>query len=93
MKQILPEDLDTSVLEASYILGKSILAMRKTLKLSQRDLAMETGVGRSTIVEIEAGSPKVQLVHYLKVMDRLGMLPAIRQSLSAYNIGLIAESM
>lgn len=92
MKTITPDMLETSVLEASFTLGKSIVAMRKARKFSQRDLAAESGVGRSTIVEIENGSPKVQLVHYLKVMNALGMLSTINQ-LSASNIALIADSV
>ena len=93
MRQITPELLDDTVLETSYKLGKSIAAVRKSQKLSQIELAFDAGVGRSTLIEIERGSPKVQLAHYLSVMKELGMLHLLSQSLDAFSIGQIADSM
>ena len=58
-------------------LGKRVSASRKIQKLTQADLAAMAGVGRSTLTEIEKGSPFVAIGNYLSVMWALGIMADI----------------
>lgn len=53
-------------------LGSVIRAARKSLSLTQPQLALAAGVGVRFIVELEAGKPSVRLSHVLSVIDALG---------------------
>jgi HTH-type transcriptional regulator / antitoxin HipB len=45
---------------------------RKSLGLTQPQLALAAGVGVRFIVDLEAGKPTVRLEHVLRVIDALG---------------------
>lgn len=53
-------------------LGSTLRNKRKSLGLTQPQLAMAAGVGVRFIVELEAGKPTVRLESVLKVIDALG---------------------
>ena len=80
MRNISPEDLPLAVLETSYTLGQLITATRKSMGLSQSELCVSARIGRSTLNEIEHGSPKVQFAHWLVVLESLGLLDVIQPS-------------
>lgn len=46
--------------EALRLLGKQIRAARKEQRMSEADLAARVGIARSTLQQIEKGSPKVE---------------------------------
>lgn len=54
-------------------LGQAIRATRKSLQLTQPQLALAAGVGVRFIVELEGGKPTVRLEHTLRVLDALGL--------------------
>ena len=56
-----PKDLGTAVRDA-----------RKSLQLTQSQLALATGVGVRFIVDLEAGKPTLQLENILLVIDAVG---------------------
>lgn len=78
MRNISPQDLPLAVLETSYALGQLITATRKSMGLSQSELCLSARIGRSTLNEIEHGSPKVQFAHWLVVLESLGLLDVIQ---------------
>ncbi len=93
MRTITPETLDIEVLETGYSLGKLIAASRKAQGITQTELCGLAGVGRSTLVEIEHGSPKVQFAHWMQVMHKLGLLAHLTSSVSAFHLGQIANAV
>ncbi|MEO8411330.1 MAG: helix-turn-helix domain-containing protein [Propionivibrio sp.] len=58
-------------------LGERIAITRKATEWRQTDLADRAGVGRSTIIEIEKGSPHVTIGNYLAVIWALDLLADI----------------
>lgn len=93
MRALSPDLLPTSVLETCYTLGKLVTASRKARGLTQRALCESAGIGRSTLLEIEHGSPKVQFAHWLVVLESLGLLENLTKNISAANMGLIAKAV
>lgn len=93
MRAISPDILPTSVLETCYTLGKLVTASRKARGLTQRALCESAGIGRSTLLEIEHGSPKVQFAHWLVVLESLELLENLTKNVSAANMGLIAKAV
>ena len=93
MRPISPNNLPISVLETCYTLGKLVAASRKARGLTQFELSETAGIGCSTLREIEHGSPKVQFVYWLVVMESLGLLEHLTKSASATNMGLIAKAV
>lgn len=85
--------LPTSVLETCYTLGNFVMASRKAGGLTQRALCESAGIGRSTLLEIEHGSPKVQFAHWLVVLESLGLLENLTKNISAANMALIAKAV
>jgi len=53
-------------------LGRAVRSARKSLGLTQPQLALAAGVGVRFIVELEAGKPTLRLEHVLRVIDSLG---------------------
>lgn len=74
MREIIPETLPRSVLEFTYATGILIADTRKRKGMTQKELAEVAGIGRNTLLEIEKGSPKVQMAHWLSVLDQLDLL-------------------
>lgn len=58
-------------------LGERITIARKAAELRQVDLADRAGVSRSTLVEVEKGSPYVAMGNYLAVLWALNVLDDI----------------
>jgi y4mF family transcriptional regulator len=53
-------------------LGKAVRKARKSLKLTQEQLAFAAGVGSRFIVDLEAGKSTLTLEPALRVVDALG---------------------
>ena len=53
-------------------LGKVLRATRKSIGLTQPQLALAAGVGVRFIVDLEAGKPTVRLASVMSVIDSLG---------------------
>lgn len=62
------------VKDALAQLGPRLAIARKAAAWRQADLAARSGVSRSTLVEIEKGSPHVSMGNYLSVMWALNLL-------------------
>lgn len=77
MREITPESLPRPVLEFTYATGILIANIRKRKGMTQKELAEAAGIGRNTLVEIEKGSPKVQMAHWLSVLYQLDLLSFI----------------
>ncbi|MBC8403879.1 MAG: helix-turn-helix transcriptional regulator [Planctomycetes bacterium] len=54
-------------------IGSAIRARRKQLEVTQRELALTSGVGLRFVVELEKGKPTCQFGKALKVMQALGL--------------------
>lgn len=54
-------------------IGELVKATRKSLSVTQRDLAMTSGTGLRFIIELEKGKPTCQLSKVLTVLDTLGI--------------------
>ncbi|WP_059751193.1 helix-turn-helix domain-containing protein [Thiobacillus denitrificans] len=93
MRSITPDQLPLSVLEASYRLGKLVAGTRKARRLTQQALCEQAGLGRNTLAEIERGSPRVQLVYWLLVLEALDLLGNLNHALSAADVGRLADSL
>jgi HTH-type transcriptional regulator / antitoxin HipB len=55
-------------------LGASIRERRKSLKITQKDLAMTSGTGLRFIIDVEKGKPTCQTGKILQVLQSLGMI-------------------
>lgn len=65
------------VTEALQRFGERIAMARRARQIKQDDLAAMAGVSRSTLVEIEKGSPKVAIGLYLKVLWAMNLLDSV----------------
>ncbi|MCL4178854.1 MAG: helix-turn-helix transcriptional regulator [Verrucomicrobia bacterium] len=54
-------------------IGELVKATRKSLGVTQRDLAMTSGTGLRFIIELEKGKPTCQLGKVLTVLNTLGI--------------------
>jgi HTH-type transcriptional regulator / antitoxin HipB len=61
------------MISTSVEFGTAVGRARKTLGLTQRDLALAIGVGERFIVELEAGKPTAQLGKALAAAKAVGM--------------------
>jgi HTH-type transcriptional regulator / antitoxin HipB len=53
--------------------GKALRERRRLLGLTQEDVAVEAGVGRRFVIELERGKPGASLEHALRVASLLGL--------------------
>lgn len=65
--------------------GEQIKAARKSLGVTQKDLAMTSGTGLRFIIELEKGKPTCQLGKALTVLNTLGI--TVKMSLPAEGSG------
>lgn len=65
--------------------GEEIKLRRKTLAISQRDLAEMAGVGLSTIKDIERGKGNPSLSTISRILDVLGMEVLFRVRQTVWN--------
>ena len=54
-------------------IGEQVKATRKSLGVTQRDLAMTSGTGLRFIIDLEKGKPTCQLGKVLTVVNTLGI--------------------
>jgi y4mF family transcriptional regulator len=54
-------------------IGRSIRAARKTLGVTQRELALTSGTGVRFIIDLERGKETCQLGKALKILKTLGI--------------------
>lgn len=52
---------------------KGIRARRKTLHMTQIDLALRAGVSRRTIISLESGDTDIGLFRFFRVLRSLGL--------------------
>jgi len=93
MRSITPDQLPQNVLETSYFLGTLVASKRKASQLSQQSLCEMAGLGRNTLSEIERGSPRVQFVYWLLVLDALDLLGNLNATLTAADMGQLAKAL
>lgn len=67
-------------------IGEKVREARKSLGVSQKDLALTSGTGVRFIIELENGKPSCQLGKALTVMQTLGIklelqLPVVNKDL------------
>lgn len=62
-------------------LGQRISLARRARQLTQPDLAAKTGVGLSTITQIEKGAPTVQIGFYINALWALDLLRELHQAI------------
>lgn len=72
-----PHPID--VRDALQRLGERIAIARKAAEWRQSDLADHAGLGRSTIIEIEKGSPYVAMGNYMAALWALNILDDIEK--------------
>ena len=68
------------VQQALWGLGGKLAQRRKAMRLTQSDLALQAGVGLSTVVSIEKGHDGVSTGNLCKVLDVLGLLEQLMPS-------------
>lgn len=66
-------------------IGEQVKAARKSLGVTQKDLAMTSGTGLRFIIELEKGKPTCQLGKVLTVLNTLGI--TIKMTLPAGESG------
>lgn len=66
--------LPPPVLDNLVELGRRIAFARKIQRLRQEDLSAMTGISRSTLTEIEKGSPFVAIGNYMATLWSLGIM-------------------
>ncbi|PIQ96934.1 MAG: transcriptional regulator [Nitrospinae bacterium CG11_big_fil_rev_8_21_14_0_20_56_8] len=54
-------------------IGQLIRKTRKSLRLTQKDLALTSGTGLRFIIDLEKGKPTCQLAKTLTVLNTLGI--------------------
>lgn len=57
------------------LFGKNLRDFRKTLGLSQEELALESGLDRTYISEVERGKRNISLINICKLAETLGVAP------------------
>lgn len=65
------------VIDSLKSLGERIAIARKAAEWRQADLADRAGIGRSTLIEIEKGSPHVSIGNYFAALWALDTLADI----------------
>ena len=68
-------------------LGQRISLARRARHLTQPDLAVKTGVGLSTITQIEKGAPTVQIGFYINALWALDLLRELQQAVEQLGRG------
>lgn len=63
-------------------LGRRLSQTRRARNITQSDMALQAGIGLSTVVALEAGKPGVGMGYFLQVLDALGLLDQVEQLLA-----------
>ena len=77
-----------AVTRAATDIGEQIAAWRKLLGLTSLQVAERAGIGRSTLIKIEAGDPSVNFGAVLRVARALGFLEAVVSATDPYETDL-----
>lgn len=86
--------LPPPVLDNLHGLGRRISSARKIQRLRQEDLSVIAGVSRSTLVEIEKGSPFVSMGSYMAALWALGnMTEILPETMSEEEQRLVASDL
>jgi HTH-type transcriptional regulator / antitoxin HipB len=72
-------------------IGELVKATRKSLAVTQKDLAMTSGTGLRFIIELEKGKPTCQLSKVLTVLNTLGVTMKLTPPATDKNSGPIAK--
>ena len=75
-----------------FNLAQRVVLTRRTLGLTQADLAAKAGVGLSTIVAIEKGAPTVQLGFWLSALWALDLLKPFAD-LTQLGLGTVGSAL
>lgn len=63
-------------------LGNRLSQTRRARNITQSDMALQAGIGLSTVVALEAGKPGVGMGYFLQILDALGLLDQVDQLLA-----------
>ena len=69
-----PYNIPPTVVDNLHQLGRRISVARRIQKLRQEDLSVMAGISRSTLTEIENGSPFVSMGNYMATLWALGIM-------------------
>lgn len=86
VKNVNPE-IGSDIEEAeaiSQIIG-AMIEQRKTLNLSQRDLAALCGIPQSSVARIESGKSTPNITTLLRIFNKLGLSLVVTPSLNTAN--------
>jgi len=72
-------------------IGELVKATRKSLAVTQKDLAMTSGTGLRFIIELEKGKPTCQLSKVLTVLNTLGVTVKLTPPATDKNPGQTAK--
>ena len=72
-------------------IGEMVNATRKSLAVTQRDLAMTSGTGLRFIIELEKGKSTCQLSKVLTVLNTLGITIKLTSPVTDKNPGHTAK--
>ena len=72
-------------------IGEQVKSTRKSLAVTQRDLAMTSGTGLRFIIELEKGKPTCQLSKVLTVLNTLGIALTLTPPAAARKPGQTAR--
>ena len=72
-------------------IGELVRSTRKSLAVTQRDLAMTSGTGLRFIIELEKGKPTCQLSKVLTVLHTLGITIKLTLPVTGKNPGPSAK--
>jgi HTH-type transcriptional regulator/antitoxin HipB len=60
-------------IRSAEVFGQTLRERRRTLGLTQEDVAIEAGVGRRFVIELERGKPGASLERALRIAALLGL--------------------
>jgi len=72
-------------------IGELVKATRKSLAVTQKDLAMTSGTGLRFIIELEKGKPTCQLNKVLIVLNTMGIMVKLTPPATDKNLGHAAK--
>ena len=72
-------------------LGERLRLVRRAKGLTQPDLAAQIGVSLSTMVQMEKGSPTVQIGFYASALWALGLVDELAQAVSSLGLQATAD--
>lgn len=74
-------------------IGDLVKSTRKSLGVTQKDLAMTSGTGLRFIIEVEKGKPTCQLGKVLTVLNTLGISIKLTAPMADKSAGQVGEGV